>query len=604
MFSKSVLVSASGLLLALLVGCGGGGGNPGTPPSGTGSSGSSNPAGTSTSVVATPTTATPAVAISAADFIFDLDKQSISTAGADKALLSVLAVDTNRNVVANVPVTVSVDSDGVFSSLVPGGATNAAGQFSGNITIGGNKSNRIIKATISVSGITKTASIQVVGSQLSITPVPATPAPGQAVTLNLESLDSAGASIPSVVIALSGSSGVSGASTTDLAGKGTISFNAPSTPGIYAIVATGLGVTTNRTIQVISPSGGSFPPAVGVVSSVSLSPQPSSIAANQVGATANRAKLTARFLTPSNVGLQNMRVRFEIVPPALGAGEALSTGASVVYSDPAGVAESEYIAGTRSSPTNGVLLRACYKATDFTSATDCPNSVVTTFTVAGTPLSISISDDNTISKGLGAIAYLKKYLIQVNDASGVAVKDAIVSVSVDITHYGKGRFDGTYPLGNAAPTLSDPSLALLGSPTQLITGAAAISVTPTIISLPNGSTTFVNVWCVNEDTNRNGSLDNGEDINRDGVLQPRKADIVVSYVSGNTTDANGQLLVQATYGQSVARWLSYTLRATTRVGGSEGDASKSYITRAAEEDVPNGSFRTPPYGSGSCDSRN
>ena len=602
MFSKSFLVSAQGLLLAILVGCGGGGGNPGTPSGGNGAVGSTNPAGTSTSVVATPTLATPTAVISAADFIFELDKQSISSAGADKALLSVLAVDSNRNVVANVPVSVAVDSGGVFSSVGVGGATNSAGQFSGNISIGGNKTNRIIKATISVSGIVKTASIQVVGSQVSFTPVPATPAPGQAVTLNLESLDSAGASVPSVVIALSGSSGISASSTTDLSGKATVSFNAPSTPGIYSIVGTGLGVTTNRTIQVISPSGGSFPAAVGVVSSVSLSPQPSSIAPNQVGATANRAKLTARFLTPSNVGLQNMRVRFEILPPALGAGEALSTGASVVYSDAAGVAESEYISGTRSSPTNGVLLRACYKATDFTSATECPNSVVTTFTVAGTPLSISISDDNTISKGLGAIAYLKKYLIQVNDASGVAVKDAIVSVSVDITHYGKGRFSGANPLGDRAPNISDSYVAVSGVG-QLIVGAPAISVSPGTVTLSNNSTTFANVWCVNEDTNRNGSLDGGEDVNGDGVLQPRKADVVVSYVSGNTTDVNGQLLVQATYGQSFGSWLSYTLRATTRVGGSEGDASKSYITGVAKEDLPNGSFLTPPYGSSSCDRR-
>lgn len=585
MRTKNILNLLGGLLLVALVGCGGGGGSAGTSATGTGST---IPTGTVTNTV---------TAVVAADFIFELDKQTIASAGTDKVLLTILAVDTNRNVVANVPVSVAVDNGGVFSSTAVGTVTNAAGQFSGNITVGGNKSNRTVNAKILVSGIEKTASIQVIGSQISVTPVPATPAPGQLVTVNLDSVDSAGGPVPSVQISLSGSSGVSGTTTTDLSGKKSVTFNAPAAPGAYSIVATGLGVTTTKIVQVISPSGGSFPPAIGSASSISLSPQPSSIAPNQAGSTANRAKLTARFLTASNVGLQNMRVRFEILQPALGSGEALSTLDSTVYSDVTGVAESEYIAGTRSSPTNGVLLRACYKASDFSSSLDCPNSVTTTLTVAGTPLSISISDDNKLEKGLGEIAYIKKFLIQVNDASGVAVKDAIVSVSVDITHYGKGGYPGVYPLGPIAPTIQDPSLAI--GPTGVIQSTTTLPIFPTVVS-----GTYTNVWCINEDINRNGALDSGEDTNGDTIATPRKAEVIVSYVSGNATDAKGQMLVQVTYGQNVGSWLSYTLRATTRVAGSEGDASKSYITDVLQADVPNGSFRTPPYGSRSCSVRN
>ena len=599
---KNILNVMGGLLVAALVGCGGGGGSAGTPSSGIGT----NPT-TTTPVVITPTgvvttpTSTVTVAV-AADFIFQLDKQALSTSGGDAALLTVLAVDSNRNVVANVPVSVAVDAGAVFSSLVVGTATNATGQYSGNITIGGNKSNRTINAKIVVSGIEKTASILVVGSQITVTPVPATPAPGQVVSINLASLDSAGASVASVPILLSGSSGVLGTSTTDLSGQKIATFTAPLTPGSYSIVAAGLGVSTTKVIQVISPAGGGFPDAVGIVSSASLSPQPSSIPPNQLGATTSRAKLTARFLTPANAGLQNLRVRFEILQPGLGSGESVSTGGSTVYSDVSGIAESEYIAGTRSSPTNGVLLRACYKASDFSSALDCPNSVTTTFTVAGTPLSISIGDDNLLEKGLGNIAYLKKFLIQVNDASGVAVKDAIVSVSVDITHYGKGRYSGTYPNGSVPPTILDPSLASVASGTNTFVVRPSETISPSFLSGSTG--TFLNVWCINEDKNRNGALDTGEDTNTDGILTPRKAEVIVSYASGNTTNANGQMLVQVTYGQNVGGWLSYTLRATTRVAGSEGDASKSYITDVLQADVANGSFLTPPYGFGSCSVRN
>jgi predicted RecA/RadA family phage recombinase len=301
-----------------------------------------------------------------------------------------------------------------------------------------------------------------------------------------------------------------------------------------------------------------------------------------------------------------MRVRFEILPPALGAGEAISTGDAVVYSDTSGVAEADYIAGTRSSPTNGVSVRACYKATDFTSAADCPSQVSATLTVAGTPLSISISDDNKMSKGLGNIAYVKQFLVQVNDAAGVAVKDAIITASVDITHYGKGLWNRTYPLRSVAPSIANPSLAAaLDGTTGLAFKAIPSSATaPGFLAGYTPATTYFNVWCANEDKNRNGSLDSLEDTNGDGVLQPRKAEIIVSYVSGNKTDVNGQMLIQISYGQNMGGWLAYTLRATTGVAGSEGDASKSYVTDVLQEDVPNGSFLTPPFGSNACNTVN
>ena len=591
MRAKNILNLLGGFLLVALVGCGGGGGSAGTPA---GSSGGT--------AVPTVPTVTP-TGVVASDFIFELDKQSLLSAGSDKALLTILAVDNNRNVLANVPVSVSVDQGGVFSSSSVGTVTNASGQFSGAVSIGGNKSNRTINAKIVVSGISKIASIQVVGSQILIAPVPATPTPGQAVLVNLDSLDSAGVSIPSVAISLGGSSGASGINTTDVSGKKSFTFNAPTLPGSYSIVATGLGVTTTKIIQVISPTGSSFPVADGMVSSASLSPQPSSISPNLPGETLNRARLTAKFSTANNQGIQNMRVRFEIMPPSLGSGEAISTSDSVVYSDGAGVADSEYIAGIRSSPTNGVKVRACYKTSDFTSLTDCPNSVQTTLTVAGTPLSISIGDDNLLEKGLGNIAYLKKFLLQVNDASGVAVKGAIVSVSVDITHYGKGNFGGLYPLDSVAPSIQDPSLAYVATGTSTVSVIRSATISPGFL-LNSSSNRFANVWCANEDTNRNARMDVGEDVNGDGFLTPKKAEVIVSYASGNTTDANGQMLVQVTYGQNVGRWLSYTLRVTTQVAGSEGEASKSFITDVLQGDVANGSFLTPPYGVGSCSVRN
>jgi hypothetical protein len=574
-----------------LAACGGGGGSSGT-------SSNSTPVSTPpASAASVPVT----VASVVADFIFQLDKTSILNTGSDKSVLTVQVLDKNRNVVSGVPVTVAVDSGGVFAAS--GSTTDSAGKLAGDITIGGDKGNRTINATITVNGIVKVASIVVTGSQIVVTPVPATPSPGQLVILNISTSDSAGAAIQNAAVTLGGTASASGALTTDVSGLKTATFTAPSVAGTYTVVVTGLGISTTKNIQVVVAGGAGIPVAVGPVSSASLSPQPTSIPVNVAGATTNRAILSAKFLTTGNSGLQNMRVRFEILAPALGAGEVISTGDAVVYSDANGDAKADYIAGTRSSPTNGVSVRACYKLTDFTSAADCPSQVAATLTVAGTPLSISISDDNKLTRGLGEIAYVKQFLIQVNDSAGVAVKDAIITASVDITHYGKGLWNRNYPLGLVAPSIANLSLA------AALNGPTAFRAVPSDTTAPGVLTgyspsTYFNVWCANEDKNRNGSLDLLEDTNGDGVLQPRKAEIIVSYVSGNKTDANGQMLVQVSYGQNMGGWLAYTLRATTGVAGSEGDASKSYITDVLQDDVVNGSFLTPPFGSNACNTVN
>jgi hypothetical protein len=575
----------SGLALtAVLAACGGGGGSAGTtvPSTGSGSTGTTDTATT------------------AADLIFDLGgKTSITNTGSDFATLTVTVLNASRNVIADVPVTVALSPDGVFQTTAT--KTNSTGQFVGVIGIGGSKANRTLSATITAGGLTRVATVEVKGSQITVTPVPATPAPGQLVTLNIASLDSAGSAIPTATLTLGGSAGLTGTVVTDASGIRTTSFYAPAATGSYTVLVSGLGVSVTKVIEVVTAGATGKPSASGVVAAASLTPVPTTIAPNTDGGATNRSKLQAKFQTATNTGIENMRVRFEIVGNPLGNGESISTGTATVYTDAAGLAEAYYISGTRTSPTNGVSLRACYSSVDFTSSTDCPNSVTANLTVAGSPLSISITDDNKLAKGLGEIAYIKKFLIQVNDSSGVAVADAVVSASVDITHYGKGETFGLpyMGLGVVPPTIRDVH------PDYFPPGytVSQSSTTTTLVASTVVPTAAQNVWCLNEDFNRNGFRDVvaiGEDMNGDGVLQPRKAEIIVSYVNGNKTDASGQLLIQVSYGQSMAGWLAYTLRATTGVAGSEGDASKSYITTASEDDAQNGSFLTPPFGAKTC----
>jgi hypothetical protein len=527
--TKLMKIRCGLLFAALITACGGGGGSPGAVAGGTNSGG------------------TPTIASS----IFSLSKSALTNTGSDSSTLTVTALDAKNNPVAGVPVTVSVDS-GVYTPS--SSTTDASGQAGGTITIGANKTNRNITANITVGGQTATAILAVTGGQITLTAVPATPTPGSSVRADLKVTDTNGTGVAGVAVQLSGTLGLTASVTTDATGNATANLGAaPATPGTYTIDATGLGVTTTRSVQVVSSSGGGIPNAVDTISSASLAIVPNTIAPNAAGSTTNRAALRAKFLNGSNQAIQNVRVRFEIVPPGLGSGEQISTGTATVYTDVNGESIADYVAGTRSSPTNGVVIRACYGLTDAVIANGaCPNTVTQTLTVASQPLSVTLGDNNTLSRGNNSLTYIKQFDVAVVDAAGNAVPNAVISASVDINTYGKGPYGG--------PRIS----------------------------------------CANEDTNRNGFLDAGEDVNNDGVLEPHKADIALSFLTSNTTGTNGRMSFQIEYPQNVATWLVYTVRVTTSVAGSEGTVSRSFVTGFIEGDDKNGSFLQPPYGFNSC----
>ena len=84
------------LALLALSACGGGGSDAGTPPFG----GGGDSGGTTT---------TPA----AADLVLTLSASNVANNGTETVVASAIAIDGNRNTVAGVPVTISVDSNAV-----------------------------------------------------------------------------------------------------------------------------------------------------------------------------------------------------------------------------------------------------------------------------------------------------------------------------------------------------------------------------------------------------------------------------------------------------------------------------------------------------------
>jgi hypothetical protein len=262
------------------------------------------------------------------------------------------------------------------------------------------------------------------------------------------------------------------------------------------------------------------------------------VAVNTSTATTNRAELRALFVGDSNAPIRNIRVRFDLAGDANSIGGTFSTGSTTVYSDANGAAVSAYIPGARFSPTDGLTVRACWDYTDFASGS-CPNSVTTTLTVISDALSVTVGSDNLIT--VGDLVYTRRFLVQVNDSSGLPKADVLVSPLLDLPRYSKGEWVYVKSEGQWSQT--------------------------------------VRAVCDNEDLNRNGVLELygsgvAEDADGDGQLEPRKADAVISFEGSNRTDASGQVRMKITYPQNVASWVDFNLLvAASGVAGTEGRAT-------------------------------
>ncbi len=582
---KSIKLLASIAIVMALAACSGGGGSPGA----NGVPVPSTNTGTTTSNVSPETAAV-------ADLIITLDKTQVNNNVATDIELVAQAVSSERNAVTGATGTVEVlDISGGAAASGGPFKTDADGKFKAKIATGSSKTNRSVTVKVKVNGLERSTVFNIVGTTLQVSVVPGAPAPGATVTVEVTAQDASNAGIANQAITLGGFPAAAGLSKlTNNLGKATFVFAAPSTAGTYNLSAEGLGAATNKSIDVVAVGGGGPPAAVGPIVSKSMAANPTVIGVNAGGSTTNRAQLRALFLTTGNVPVQNVRVRFDIIPATVGgatlqAGEAISTGTSLVLSDNSGAAFADYISGTRSSPNNGVAVRACYNLVDFPS-TACPNSVSATFTVAAKPLSLTLGDNNELKKENNNLTYVKEFVLIVSDSAGQPVPNAQVSFSVDIYKYGKGGFGIGYP-GDGAVIIT-----LVDGSTQTLN----IRTNP----LDNGVDDVVpgrNIWCINEDINRNGNIDGTEDRNGNGSLDSRGADIVISSdVPGNRTDTNGVLIIKIRYPQNVATWLAYAVKATALADGSEGTVIKRYRTNYVEGDQTNGSFLVAPYGIGSC----
>jgi hypothetical protein len=480
-------------------------------------------------------------ATTANDLSITSSANQLGNTASSKVTLTVTALDSGKRAVPEIPVTVSVDkgSDAVVTQVNT--KTDTQGKLTADVTVGANRANRLVTLVVTSGSITRTTSIQVVGASITATVTPPVLDPGAAGTVRYRVVDQTSNAMSGqpVQITAVGLTPPTISAVTDSNGEYVFRYIASTATGAYTIAATISGATNEQIVNVQPAS--TVPPASGVITSASVSANPSVVPVNASG-TQNRSEIRALFVGAGNAPIRNVRARFDLNGDGNSIGGTIVSGSTVLYSDSNGVATTAYIPGSRTSPTNGVSVRVCYGNTDAELANgNCPNAAFVTLTVINDALGVTIGTDNKIIIDTARLIYIRKYVVQVVDSAGLAKADVNISASVDLPWFYKGRY----------------ALVSTGS------GSTAVS----------GWQQQVNIACFNEDLNRNGVLEAGEDLDRDGRLEPGKSDVAVKILEAKT-GADGKALIQIEYPQNFGSWVSARITvAASGVLGTEGRAS-------------------------------
>jgi len=532
--------------VAITAACGGGGADAGTSPFGAGGSSACASSGAS---------AASGGCVIASNLTLVLDTASIQNTGAATVKATATATTSAGQALTGIPVSFAVDNGATFTQS---SATTAAdGTSVATVSTGADPSNRLITVTATSGSLTASGTFAVTGSVLTATgsAVVAPSSANNQIIFRLTNANGAGIANQPISVAAGALGTISG--TTDVNGNYIYTYTAPASAGSLDIVATAGGVSKTLTVLVQSGAG-SISPAVGPISSASVSANPSVVSTNSA-ATNNRTEIRALFVGSGNAAVPRVRVRFDLNGDPNNIGGSFSTGTSVIYSDASGIASTAYVPGAKASPTNGVTIRACYDVNDF-AASACPNQTTATITVASDPLSVTIGSNDKVAAGAADLTYIRKFVVLVVDASGKAKANVDIIPSIDLDTYWKGYYTRS--------TAWDRNANAGG--------------------------------CANEDINRNGVLQIVEDINHSAAIEPRKSDVAVSIVGTGKTDDSGLAIVQIEYPQNIATWARVKiLVSATGVSGTEGRATWTEVlpapaTAFTQQSAP--AFIDSPYG--------
>ncbi len=553
---------------------------------------------------------------------------TLPSTGGQTLTISAIVRDVNNVAMEGVTVILSTDS-GTLTVADP--VTDASGIVFATLNAGGDKTNRAITVTADANGILGSVTVNVIGTTLSLSGPTALPQ-GDSATFTVVLADSSGIGIAGQTVDVTSANGNALAATsltTDNAGQAQVDVTA-SASGLDTLTATALGLTASQDLNVSDDSFALTAPLAGdeiilniiaqidltwTIAGVPQAGQTISFGATRgtlsnLNAVTNAAGVATVTIISTNAGPAvisaanaagtSTSVQVEFVadtpdsidvqanPFTIGPGEQSAITAVVrdaannlvknavvlfdlqdvtggqlsvpnAVTDSQGRAQTFYTASSTTSANGGVII------TGTVQANPAINSSVA-LTVAKRELFISIGTGNSIFEPNTA-QYRVEFAITVTDSQGNGVEGVAVQTGILSNNYFKGFW------------FYDQ---LASAWVQNVTAGP----------------------CADEDVNRNGVLDAGEDFNNSGRIEAGNvATVAAQNGSGGNfaTDATGIGIVDVIYAQDHARWVEVTLEATTSVQGTEFAKASNFVLPINGDDVDSENEAPPgvisPFGS-------
>lgn len=317
--------------------------------------------------------------------------------------------------------------------------------------------------------------------------------------------------------------------------------------------ATGTSGTGGGVITASGPSGVSATQAFSVISTaptkISLQATP-----NAIPVSTGTSSILATVRDNDNNPVQDATVNFTL-SDASGGRLLASTG----ITNSQGQVSVTYAASSAPSARDGVSITATVPGC-------CTTASPVTLTVGGQALRIVLGTGNTIEADPSNpnTLYRLPYSVLVTDSAGnPPATGTTVSLLMESMAFQKGQL--TCPIAPWAPVYTLPTAPTFG--------------------------------CLNEDVNRNGILDGGEDSNINLILDPGN---VASVENSVILRADGTQVFSIIYPKDRANWVQVRLTAVVSVSGTESREVQTFVLPGAATDYDDCSIAPPgvtsPYG--------
>jgi hypothetical protein len=542
------------------------------------------------------------VQISGSTLTLITDSSNLEIGGNDTATLTITAKDAGSITIYDTAVTVSVDpsSTGNATLALSAGYTAYTTDISGVLKVdvtgtgAGSVTVRVTGAGVTATQIYTVGATGAVFGITSPTQDPYSLSTGSNLTINVNAPSVSNVGFATTIGAWDG--GTDGVVTKAVAG-GTVSATLRSTVAGVATVqvydSADISTSDSLTVAISAPSS--------EASKIALQAS-ATVVARSEGSTTNSVTLEATVTNTTDQIVGSAPISFLIINPT-GGGETISP--VIISTDDFGVATTTFTSGSVSSDAAGVTIVARVVGSALAGPSTSLSFAANTITRSdgGSFVNDGFVNGDVI-KVIGSTSNDGTYTVQTVAAATLTLAEAltaetagetiVIGTIVDSIPIVIGGTAGSIMIGQGTTikSINDetayevPMSVLVADsngnpmsgiqvflqiwPSRYATGAWDPPVAGKCAPVPTG------VPFPNEDTNKNLTLDTGEDTNLDGQLTPPNS-AAGSVPEDVTTDENGVANFKLVYLKSSAAWIEVELTATTgRVVGSETQSTSTF----------------------------